>query len=259
MSKYKCGEKANGFNSSHVACSFCQKDIVVPKYKTKAQNKNGESHLFCSKECYYAFRKQYYVGDKLYNTGRKKKCTGIAAQRAGRKMSPSFCEKVRKATLQQYADGTLNRQSKPQQIVNTILNSLTIPYVNERTVGYYAFDNYLIKENLYIEVMGDYFHANPNIYSFDMCNTMQLKDIERDQRKHTYIVKYENIEPLYLWETDILCRRDLCEALILLYIQQNGHLDDYQSFNYQFDNEQLVYQFIQNPYFLKIRNDSEVA
>ena len=83
-------------------------------------------------------------------------------------------------------------------------------------------------------------------------NEMQKKDIARDKRKHTYILKYYDLQLLYLWESDILNEPEKCEQLIKLYIFKNGLLDDYQSYNYLFENEQLKlkHQTI-NPYFIQ--------
>lgn len=38
---------------------------------------------------------------------------------------------------------------------------MNIKYINEKTFKYYSVDNYLVDYNLIIEIMGDYFHANP--------------------------------------------------------------------------------------------------
>lgn len=67
-------------------------------------------------------------------------------------MDELFCDKVRNATLKQYQDGILNRQTIPQKIVNNILNKNDINYINEKTFKYYSVDNYLIEHNLIIEV-----------------------------------------------------------------------------------------------------------
>lgn len=167
-------------------------------------------------------------------------------------MSEEFCEKVRQATLRQYADGVLNKQTKPQIYINKLLDELDIPFVNEHTFKYYSVDNFLSDHNLIIEVMGDYFHANPLIYNnYNQLNAIQQKDVIRDKRKHTYISKYFNIEILYLWEHDIKTNLELCKQLILKYINNNGHLIDYNSFNYSIQNNCLLEnQTKVSPYFI---------
>lgn len=237
-SKYYIKDKASVYKKQKASCSNCKKEILVPPNKLKCKNKDGDNHIFCCRECYYNFRKTYYVGDKLYNTGKK--------------MDKSFCGKVRSNTLKQYANGILDRQTQPQRIINSFLDELNIPYINEKTIGYYSVDNYLTKNDLIIEVMGDYFHANPNKYAEQELNNMQRKDITRDMRKHTYIMKYYNIEILYIWENEIKNNINLCKKLILEYINNNGKLNDYNSFNFFICKEKLTLkEKIVNPYFIK--------
>lgn len=215
----------------------CGKEFYRKPSGIKRKNKDGFNHNFCCKECYYTFRKYFYVGDKLYNTGKK--------------MDKDFCNKVRMATLRQYEKGAINRQTKPQRLINELLDKNNITYQNEKIFGYYAVDNYLNDSNLIIEVMGDYFHSNPIIYNDKQSlNDMQLKDINRDKRKHTYIAKYHNIEILYLWEDDIKKNIKLCEKLILKYVKNKGKLDDYNSFNFYLVNGEIeIKNNIINPYF----------
>lgn len=80
--------------------------------------------------------------------------------------------------------------------------------------------------------MGDYFHGNPKKYMQDNLNSMQLKDRKRDKSKHTYIKRYYNIEILYLWEDDINNNIQLCQNLILKYINNKGILEKYNSYEY---------------------------
>lgn len=167
-------------------------------------------------------------------------------------MNEDFCNKVRKATLKQYANGILDRQTKPQILVNSILSKNNIRFINEKTFKYYSVDNFLNKYDLIIEVMGDYFHANPNIYrNCSTLNDMQKKDIARDKRKRTYIEKYYNIKILYIWESDLKTDQELCERLILKYVDNGGILDDYNSFNYHMEKDKVILNnIIINPYFM---------
>lgn len=234
-SKYYIGAKASVYTKKPVDCDWCGAEILIPKNKQESVNKFGESHHFCSHDCYAKYRSKYYVGEKLYNTGKK--------------MSAEYCNKVRQNTLKMYANGGIDRQTKPQRIVNDILSQIHIEYVNEYIVKYYALDNYLPYYNLAIEVMGDYFHSNPNMYDKTMLNAIQRKDVVRDKRKRTYLAKYYNLPILYLWENDILNFPEKCKNLILLYVQNNGQLQDYQSYNY---NEDMSLKTkIINPYFIE--------
>lgn len=93
---------------------------------------------------------------------------------------------------------------------------------------------------------------NPLIYTdSNEINNMQKKDIDRDKSKHTYIKKYQGIEILYLWESDIKNNPLLCEELIKKYIESNGKLEEYNSFNFSFcDNNLKLNNNIIKPYFI---------
>ena len=127
--------------------------------------------------------------------------------------------------------------TKPQIIVNEMLDELGIEYENEYQCKYYAIDNYLTNYNLMIEVNGDYWHSSPIKYQYHQLNKMQIENIRKDKSKHTYIKRYRGIEVLYLWETDILNNPNLCKKLIMEYIQKNGVLDNYHSFNFCLKND----------------------
>lgn len=59
-----------------------------------------------------------------------------------------------------------------------------------------------------------------------------------------------NINILYLWESDINKRFHVCKELICQYIQNNGILDNYNSFNYSLKNNQLILNDqLSYPYF----------
>ncbi len=238
-SKYYVGEKASVYTKTKCECDNCHKEILIPQNKLKAVNAEGISHNFCNHKCYSEFRSKYYVGNKLYNTGIH--------------LSDEQREQCRINTAKCYTDGKIKRNTKPQIIIDSLLNNMNIKYQNEKLYKYYSVDNYLIDSNLIIEVMGDYFHANPLKYNdYNQLNKMQQKDVIRDRRKHTYIKKYYNIEILYLWESDILNNLNLCKALIAKYISNNGVLKDYNSFNYQLDTltNKIVRNKNINPYFI---------
>jgi len=220
------GKNNPKYNSKIVNCTNCNKEMLKPKHIQSQTNAFGDHHAFCSKQCYYEYRKKYYVNDKCYQYG-----TEASEERK---------EVCRQKTLELYQNGTFNRVTKPQRIVNNILNSMSIKYICEKTIGYYSIDNYLEECDLIIEVMGDYFHVNPMKYADIEClNQIQRKDIIRDKKKNTYIRKYRNINILYLWENEILKCPDLCIDLIKLYVSTKGILSSYNSFNYRLINGRL--------------------
>lgn len=130
--------------------------------------------------------------------------------------------------------------TKPQIITNDILDYLGISYENETPFKYYAVDNYLSDSNLVIEVMGDYWHSSPMLYTIDDVSKTQRKIIRRDKAKRTYLQEHYAIPILYLWESDLSKREEVCKKLVRKYIQTNGILDNYHSFNYHIDDDGVL-------------------
>lgn len=127
--------------------------------------------------------------------------------------------------------------SKPQLIVNRILDEIGIKYIREYPLDFYSIDNYLVNENLIIEVQGDYFHASPLKYNAP--SSRQIGQVGKDKAKHTFIYNKYGIEILYIWEKDTYQREDVCKALIELYIKNKGLLQNYNSFNYYLEDGEL--------------------
>lgn len=142
--------------------------------------------------------------------------------------------------------------TNPHKNINLVLDEMNIDYTIEGNFKYYSIDTYVEKFNLPIEVMGDYWHANPNKYNkHNSLTPVQKTKITRDKTKHSYIKNNYGFEILYLWEFDCY-NQALCKRLIELYIKNNGVLEDYQSFNYYIDDSNNL-KFKDNkvtPYFL---------
>lgn len=194
-----------------IECEYCGKKFYEKLYKTK----NGQ-HNFCSNQC----RKDWY--------------SNVFSQ------DESWKEKSKKRAIKILENKQLDTNTKPQQIINGILDDMNIYYTNEKGFEYYAVDNYLNNYNLIIEVMGDFWHCNPTKYDSYNNYDIHKKRIPRDKAKHTYFKNNYNIEILYLWENDIYNNLDICKALIDKYINSNGILQNYHSFNYRLENGNLV-------------------
>ena len=155
------------------------------------------------------------------------------ARRMGVKKTKDY---IRWVTL----EGTKNslETSKPQQIINEVLEEMGINYISEYECRFYLIDHYLTDYNLMIEVQGDFWHCSPLLSK--KANTNGVKsNVVKDKRKHTFIKNKYDIEVLYLWETDINENLELCKELIKLYIENNGILENYHSFNYVLNNGKL--------------------
>ncbi len=77
----------------------------------------------------------------------------------------------------------------------------------------------MVGENKIIEVYGDYFHANPEVYG-DTPELLPYVDWHEEQikrdKKRTNILLKKGYDMLILWEKDI--NNGLAESMILEYI-----------------------------------------
>lgn len=232
-------ENNSRYNSEYIECTNCGKMYLAPKYIQEQTNSYGENNHYCSQECYWEYRSVHYVGEKNGMTNRKYTKKERLAQ--SERTTKLICEGKIPQTM-----------SKPHISAIKILKKYKIKHTNEFNLKYQALDIYLDDYNLGIEIMGDYWHSNPNKYKFKDLNKTQLKDKKQDKRKHTYTKKYHGFEILYLWESEIKNNIDLCEKLIKLYIKNNGILQDYNSFNYYVNGSELLLKSeIVYPHFIK--------
>lgn len=194
-----------------IECEYCGKKYYQKLYKTK----NGQ-HNFCSNECRQRWYSEVFSQNEEWREISKKRAVKILENKQ------------------------IDTDTKPQQIINEALDYMDIHYINEQGFEYYAVDNYLNDYNLIVEVMGDFWHCHPLKYTKENMKDIHKKRIPRDKAKHTYFKNNYNIEILYLWEDDIYNNLDVCKNLINKYINNNGILENYHSFNYHMENNDLV-------------------
>lgn len=199
--KTRVGEKNPRYTRVPHICDYCGKEHTVKQYKLKQKN------LFCSTEC----RRNWY--------------SNVWSQ------STEWREACKERAVKMLASGIMSRtNSIPQQHVNDLLEQMNINYRRECPLETYSMDNYLLDYDLCIEVMGDFWHANPNKYT-TIKYDKQAKAIMRDVRKRITAIKLGK-PILYLWENEINNNIKLCQNLITLFISQSGVLENYHSFNY---------------------------
>lgn len=195
----------------HYRCDWCGKDYLIKKYKL------NQNHNFCSWDC----QREWFAQEYSQTEGYK--------------------EESRQRAIKMLENGQMPFvYTKPQILINEILENNQINYCNDYATEFYSIDNYLNDSKLMIEVMGDYWHANPLIFDYNNLNEIQLNRLPRDKAKHTYIKNKYDTEILYLWESDINNNISKCESLIKNYIDNNGILPNYHSFNFDWHNNELI-------------------
>lgn len=221
------GKDSPFYKQIEIQCTNCGNLYSVIPYDYNKINRFGDNHNFCCQQCYWEYRSKYYVDDKHSMFGTHQ----------------SEDQKQRQSQLvtQMIANGIMPQTlTKPHRKINTLLESYEIDFENEHPEKYHSIDIYLTEYNLMIEIMGNYWHAHPLKYNINQLTNQQRKSIKQDKSKHTYVKKYKNIEILYLWEKDINENIDLCWMLIQKYIENNGVLNNYHSFNYHLDQNFLM-------------------
>ena len=88
----------------------------------------------------------------------------------------------------------------PELEFEKMLNELGIEYRTQEIVGGKIFDFYIPSENLLVEIDGDYWHGNPEIYKRP--NKMQNTNRKND-RKKTLIAETEGYKISRVWESDL--------------------------------------------------------
>lgn len=226
------------FNSITKRCDNCGNYHFVQPNKLKLK----QEKYFCSVQC-----RQHWFGNIFSQTD-------------------EFKEKSRNRAIMMLESGTIgDTQTGCQKSINSLLNNMGIRYVNDYNFDYYSIDNFLIDNNLGIEVMGTFWHCDHRYYD-EIAYDMQFRGIKNDKRKRTYFMNNYNINFLYLWEHDIINNLQLCESLIEEYIHNNGEISDYNSFNYTYLNNSLsLNETVTYPYFYlgsedikKIKNIKEM-
>lgn len=82
------------------------------------------------------------------------------------------------------------------------LSELGIQYEREVAMREYVVDVFIPVLNLVIEVQGDFWHCNPEVYPGGPKTEYQRDNIIRDEQKLQYLIEHD-YRILYLWEKDI--------------------------------------------------------
>lgn len=206
-----------------VNCNICNEEIEVFESKYKKQ----ETFL-CSRECYKKHRSVNYSGENLYNfqdmivpcemCGEEVKTSQWYVENRNHIFCKPECYWNHRRTYYKefYYKDDLNdarAETKPESMVRKWLEQNDIKFKQECGFlkKYYA-DFYLPDYKMIIEVYGDYWHVNPNIYDVNG-NDKSKKPLNKNQLEHVES-RYDEIRKSdlesygytvnILWEQDIL-------------------------------------------------------
>lgn len=126
-------------------------------------------------------------------------------------------EKIRDdVKLCSYDSFVTRKQSKPEKFVEDLLIENNIEYSKEFVINekrYFSYDFRIKGILLLIEVQGDYYHCNPDIYP-EAINGYQNWVISKDKVKEQYAIR-NGYKVLYIWENDIKTRPEYVKNIIL--------------------------------------------
>lgn len=111
-------------------------------------------------------------------------------------------------------------QTKPEKQTCDILDSLGVIYTTEFSFGNFYYDIHILGTQLLIEVQGDYWHANPEIYIDKTClNKTQKSNVRRDHFKRRF-AHDGGFYVLYIWENDLKTKQHDTKIIIDTYTKR---------------------------------------
>ena len=107
--------------------------------------------------------------------------------------------------------------SSLNKVFKKALKNVKLNPLLEYPVGPYVVDFCFLEERVIVEVDGDWWHANPSMYSYDNLHLIQKKTVYKDRREVTYC-KSHHWTLIRFWEKDIkkdisTCIKQLQEVL----------------------------------------------
>lgn len=175
QSNYLVGENANNYKGRDTTniCNRCGKT-----YKTRKDLVESGYTKFCSQKC----KQEHWKENILHNE----------------EFHKSWFEGNLKSRNE-----LSKRETKPESMVREWLEKHSIKFKQEQGFFHRYFADFYIPEyKMIIEVMGDYWHGNPEKYKRHELNNEQIKRKEIDEIKKKDFVKY-GFSYFEIWESDI--------------------------------------------------------
>ena len=158
-----------------VNCNSCNKEFEVVKSKFENQQ-----YFLCSRNCYKRHRSDNYHGDKIYNyQDLKVTCSNDDCNTEVKiikfdlkRNNHQFCSqkcywefKSNHYTEFYFRENLFDKkETLPEKMVREWLEDKSIKYIPQYYIEHYFADFHLPEFNAIIEVYGDYWHCNPNVY-----------------------------------------------------------------------------------------------
>lgn len=195
------------------------------KYSNTCQKKYGVDNAsqsnYVKKKKKETFNKNYGVDNIFKDAKFKNDINNIMVDRYGvlRKTNPEKISQSRKIWWEKLNDDKKNefiklwvsnlklgKKSKLETRIEQIFNDNNIKFVPQYRLGNYLYDFKL--NNVLLEVQGDFWHANPDIYKENDELRFPLKSVtakslwNKDYKKKIFAEK-RNYKLIYIWENEL--------------------------------------------------------
>jgi G:T-mismatch repair DNA endonuclease (very short patch repair protein) len=220
---------SKGINNGMYGKSSTKKNIKYCEFYGEKKAKIISDKISKSKKgkSFSSGDKNGMYGKKPWNKGRvatkeERKKLSIAIKKYWDELDDNEKEKRKNKLREEWLvkrDKYKEIDTVPEKIVEKILNESNIEYYKKIDIGYYNCD--FVSNNNIIEVQGDYWHSNPNIYDLNKLDDIQSKNYNKDKRKKKYLIK-SGYNILYLWEYDLKNDLESCRKQINGFFQKNS-------------------------------------
>lgn len=107
-----------------------------------------------------------------------------------------------------------------ERVTAEFLDHQGVEFVPQYSIGRMTADFYIPSKNLIVETNGDFWHANPRVYTDpDSLHPIQRRAIEKDKRKLRQLSE-KGYDVFILWENDLQNHKDATLSELLTYIRK---------------------------------------
>ena len=140
----------------------------------------------------------------------------LSTQAKNRMKNPEYKRKMLKGLKQGLEVQLLKKETKPERMVGVILNELGVKWERNTLLYDKFYVDFLLANGRVIEVFGDYWHGNPNV--FHDLNEHQIKQTKKDKSRIAYLAKCKR-KLLVIWEYDIKHNIDRVKEKLKEFVQ----------------------------------------